>query len=72
MAGKSVCERVEAWFCDGLPATGLSALERSEVIEGAQSSYLAEHVAKTQNELLLLSDKDLVQAYYWAMYEATR
>jgi len=69
---RSISERVEAWHCNGLPADGLSASERAEVIEDAQGAFLAEFVGKTKTELQTLEDKELVAAHYWAMNEATR
>lgn len=72
MAGISISERVENWQCQGLPAGGLTAAERSEVIEDAQCSFMAEFVGKTEAELQALGDKELVAIHYWAMNEATR
>lgn len=72
MASKSISERVEDWQCRGLPAGGLSAVERSEVIEDAQGSFMAEFVGKTEAELRALGDRELVATHYWAMNEAIR
>ena len=68
----NISERVEAWFCNGIPAEGLIAWERSDVIEDATSSFLAEHVGQSEANLRALTDKDLVAVHYWAMHEATR
>lgn len=68
----SISERVESWHCNGLPACGLSASVRAEVIEDARGSFMAEFVGKTEVELQALNDKDLVATHYWAMHEATR
>lgn len=67
-----ISELVEHWRCEGLPPGGLTQAQRAQVIEDAMGSYLAEFVAKTEQELLALSDKDLVDTHYWAMHEATR
>ena len=72
MAGISIGERVEQWHCAGLPPKGLSAIERTEVIEDARGSFLAEFVGKSEQELKALDDRSLVAAHYWAMHEATR
>ena len=72
MAANSISERVEHWHCAGLPSKGLSASERTEVIEDAQSSFMAEFVGKSEQELKALDDRSLVAVHYWAMHEATR
>jgi hypothetical protein len=64
--------RVERWHCSGLPAEGLSQTERKEVMDDMQGSFLAEHAAMSERELMSLDDKALVEAHYWAMVEATR
>lgn len=64
--------RVEQWYCNGLPTTGLTAAERSEVITSAQGSYLAEHVARTEEELKAMDDQALVATHYSAMADAAR
>lgn len=69
---RSIGERVEDWHSHGLPAGGLSASERAEVIADAQGSFMAEFVGKAQAELQALEDKELVATHYWAMHEATR
>lgn len=69
---RSIGERVEDWYCHGLPAGGLSTSERAEVIEDAQGSFLAEFVGKAEAELQALEDKELVATHYWAMHQATR
>lgn len=69
---RSIGERVEDWHCHGLPERGLNASERAEVIEDAQSSFMAEFVGKGKAELQALEDKELVATLYWAMHEATR
>jgi len=69
---RSIGERVEDWYSHGLPAGGLSASERAEVIADAQGSFMAEFVGKTEAELRALEDKVLVATHYWAMHEATR
>lgn len=65
-------QRVENWHSNCLPAQGLTAQEREEIIEDAQGSFLAEFVGQTEQQLLALDDKALVDAHYWAMHEATR
>jgi len=69
---RSIGERVESWHCNGLPASGLSASERAEVIEDAKGSFMSEFVGMTETELQALNDKDRVATHYWAMHEATR
>lgn len=69
---RSIGERVEDWHNLGLPAGGLSALERAEVIADAQGSFMAEFVGKAEAELQSLEDKELVATHYWAMHEAAR
>lgn len=71
MAADIFC-RVEDWHCNGLPAAGLSPDERAEVIESAQGSYLAEHVGRSESELLALDDAALVGVHYSAMVDASR
>ncbi len=67
-----VFDRVASWYCDGVPVQGLTAQERSEVVESAQCSYLAEHVGLEQSGLLALDDKALVATHYRAMVDASR
>lgn len=69
---RAISERVEDWYCNGLPVTGLSFRERAEVIEDAQGAFMAEFVGKTAAELTELEDRELVSTHYWAMHEATR
>ena len=64
--------QVELWYCEGLPAAGLTDSERSAVIESAQSSFLAEHVAKSDAELQAMDDMELVATHYLAMVDAVR
>lgn len=67
-----VYTQVANWHCDGLPSTGLTPEERAAVIESAQGSYLAEHVARTEQELQAMDDKSLIAAHYSAMRDASR
>ncbi len=69
---QSVGERVEHWYCNGLPDAGLSAAERGEVIADARGSFLVEHVDRTLQELISLDDSSLVHVHYRAMVDATR
>lgn len=72
MTERSISLRVEAWYQDGLPSTGLTTAERMAIVDDAQGSFMAEFVARTNEELLSMSDKDLVACHFWAMNEATR
>lgn len=67
-----IFNRVAHWYCNGLPESGLTTAERGEVIESAQCSYLAEHVASTEEELQTMDDRSLVSAHYSAMVDASR
>ena len=64
--------QVELWNGEGVPATGLTDSERAAVIESAQSSFLDEHVAKSDAELQAMDDKELVATHYMAMVDAVR
>lgn len=69
---KDIFERVADWHCNGVPEHGLTSLERTEVVDSAQGSYLAEHVGRTDAELQAMTDADLVATHYSAMVDASR
>lgn len=71
MTALDIFSRVAHWYCSGLQL-GLTTAERDEVIESAQCSYLAEHVASTEDELRAMDDCSLVAAHYSAMVDASR
>lgn len=70
--GAEIFTQVAQWYCEGMPAAGLTDAERAAVIESAQCSYLSEHVARTEPELQAMDDQSLVAAHYSAMVDASR
>ena len=62
--------QVELWYCEGVPATGLTDSERAAVIESAQSSFLDEHVAESDGEVQARDDKGRVGTHYRAVVDA--
>lgn len=69
MSGASIGEKVESWYCYGMPAEPLTAEQRDEVIDFARTF---EECNETREELSAMDDSGIVSAAYSAMYDYAR